>query len=361
LLQKIEFKDMKKKIIWIAVLIIIVLIFSVFITKPKTTDGVVKIGIITDLSGPAAYWGEKTLVGAEMVKQEFAKKGINIEIIAEDYQFEAGKAATAAQKLTSIDKVDLLYAEFNPAAISAASVIKDLETPFVYVAAIESPLEQVSGSIKTYLDYRQGCKDLAERFKSRGIEKVGLLKVSLEFGELCSKGVEEVYGGDLIVEGYTIGDTDFRTQVAKLKLAKAGAILNVGFEGDTYNTLKNMREIGLNVPFGTVSDTMSEKVLNDFKLNLKGSLAFGFDEISEEFKKKVRDFSSDTDLVVGPEFLPTALAYMHLTQSVKSLLECKGDKICFADEMNSTTEPDLVGFTGFKNRIANYDLKIFEY
>jgi branched-chain amino acid transport system substrate-binding protein len=353
---------MKKTTILTLFIAILVLLGISFYSSVNTKNNkIIKIGLITDLSGPAAYFGGKSLLGAEMVKKDFKDKGIDIEIISEDYQLEASKAATIAQKLINIDKVDLIYTDFNPGAIAVSSVLSDKEIPFIYVAAIETPLSNTNSSFKVYLDYREGCKMIASKFKEKGIEKIGLLKVSLEFGDLCAEGVKEIYGDNSIVEGYNLGDTDFRTQLVKLKSQNVEAIINTGFEGDTYNTLKNMKDLKLNLPYGTVSDTLTSKVLDDFKNELVGGLAFGYQEIDQDFKNKIESYKNEKIDNVGPEYIATALVYTHLSQSIDAILECGDDKRCFTEEMSKKTSPNILGFQRFEDRVAVNQLKLFEF
>src|SRR3989344_2255851 len=228
---------------YVILIIIVVVLFAAryyVFSQPKLAEGeTIKIGIITDLTGPAAYWGESTRIGVLLAIADLKEEGILVEPIFEDYQLDAGKAASAAQKLVNVDNVDALYADFNPGAIATASVLKGKDKLFVYDAAIESPLADSPYTFKTYLDYRAGCAALAKKFKDADISTIGYLKVNLEFGELCLEGLKSVYGDFVIAEGYILGDLDFRTQLTKLKAKDVGAIVNVGFEGDSYNTLRN--------------------------------------------------------------------------------------------------------------------------
>ena len=154
---------MKSKIL-IAILIITIIVAILLINLQGAKQESIKIGIITDLTGPAAYWGESTRVGAEIAVEELQKEGINVTLIFEDYQLDSRKALTSAQKLINIDNVDAIYAEFNPAAISVGSLVKDKNILFVYDAAPTSPLKDSPYTYKTYLNYQEGCREIAKKF-----------------------------------------------------------------------------------------------------------------------------------------------------------------------------------------------------
>jgi ABC-type branched-subunit amino acid transport system substrate-binding protein len=340
---------MKKRDMWIVGVIIAAIVVAIFVSFSAESSDTVKIGVITDLTGPAAYWGESTRVGSELAVKELREQGYDVELIFEDYQLDATKALSSAQKLVNLDDVDAIYAEFNPAAISVGSFVKDKDLLFVYDAAVVSPLEDAPNAYKTYLDYQEGCKHVAEKFKLDGIENIGMLKMNLEFGELCLAGVREVYG-DVAVESYNIGDADFRTQMLKLDDADVGAVINVGFEGDTLNTLKIIKEQDLDIKYGTVGDTITQNVEDLYSDKLSGGYSFGFRDVSLSFKEKIKDENLATEY-------GAALAYTHIRQIVKSLDEGNGDYAM----MGKSKEDSTIGFRGFNGHIAELDMEIKGY
>jgi len=113
--------SMKNKGVLLVVVLVIIVVIAllVYFDSSKQSDAI-KIGVITDLTGPAAYWGESSRIGAELAVEDLRKEGYDIELLFEDYQLDATKALNGAQKLVNVDNVDGIYAEFNPAAISVA-------------------------------------------------------------------------------------------------------------------------------------------------------------------------------------------------------------------------------------------------
>ena len=354
-------ENMKKNNHWLPIGIVVVLVLVVgslaFWQKDKVNALDIKIGIITDLTGPAAYWGESTRVGAEIAKKELVAEGYKVNLIFEDYQLDTAKALTSAQKLVGVDAVDAIYAEFNPAAISVGSFLKDKNTLLVYDAAPTSPLKENTSAYKTYLDYQVGCREVAKRFKNQGVEVIGVLKGNWEPGELCLAGVKEIFSDKTISEAYNLGDTDFKTQVLKLKSAGVGAIINTAFEGDTLNSLKAMQELQFKVPYGTVDDTITDNVKSKYPDGLKGAWTFGFRDVENSFVQKIAEESSKklaTDYAA-------AIAYTHIKQVVKALDECKKDLACTKDKLASAKADSTIGFTKFVNRIADLQMSIKQY
>lgn len=326
-------------------------------SEPKKENTLIKIGIVTDLTGPAAYWGESTRIGAEIAKKELAQDGMDIRIIFEDYQLDAAKALSAAQKLVNIDDVGALYAEFNPAAISIGSFMHDKNKLFMYGAAVASPLSGNERAYKTYLDYQAGCHEIAQKFKEEGKSRMGMLKLNLEAGELCLTGVKEVFGADTLVEAYNLGDADVKSQVLKLKNKNAEAIINVGFEGDSLNALKAIRELGMKTPFGTVDDTITENVRQEYENELKGAWTFGFADTDPVFSAKIK---METDKTLATEY-GAALAYTHIKQIALAISKCHNDAACIGAELDSMKPDAAIGFERFAERIAELKMMIRQY
>jgi len=341
----------------LAVVVLVLIVVFVSLNQNKVNAVDINIGVITDLTGPAAYWGESTRIGAEIAEQELEEEGYNVNLIFEDYQLDTTKALNAGQKLVNIDGVDAIYAEFNPAAIALGSFLADKDVLLVYDAAPVSPLAENLKAHKTYLDYREGCKLVAERFQGQGIEKIGVLKGNWEPGELCLEGVREIYGNDTISESYNLGDIDFRTQVLKLKSAGAGAVINTAFEGDTLNTLKALQELQFDVPYGTVDDTITENVKEKYPKELVRAVSFGFRDVEQSFAQKI-DRAGGAELATD---YAAAIAYTHIKQIVKALDKCEKDVTCANDLISQSDADSTIGFVGFTDRIADLEMNIKEY
>ena len=327
--------------------------------KPKVTGNKVKIGVVTILSGPAAYEGESTQVGLQLAKEDLIKAGYNVDIIVEDYELDSAKALTSAKKLVEVDKVDGLYAEFNPATYAITPYLKNLKdnnTLFMYYAAPTSPLDELPYAFKSYFDYAKGCKDLAQKYKSQGIEKMGVLKVNMEFGEICNTAIKGVYGSNTITESYDALSADYKTQVLKLKNADVGAIINVAFEGDTITSFKAMKENNFIVPYGTVSDSVGNDTKSAYPDMIKNVTTFGYIDLDPAFSARVKQVAGNKSLT--SEY-PAAEAYIQIMNMVKAIDGNQGDIKTIASKMAKSSSQKLLGFGGYdKNRQAILKMEI---
>ena len=338
---------------------------QIIVNNLVSTEGVstkekplIKIGVVTDLSSSAAsYWGESTRVGAEIAKKELQKIGYNIDVIFEDYQLDATKAVTSAQRLVNIDGVDALYSDFAPAVLSISPIVKNKDILYVYEAAVTSPLKNNPNIFKSYLDYQVGCKEIAHKFKDQGSANIGMIKANLEFGELCLAGLKDVYGDNVFSESFNLGETDFKTQVLKLKNTGVGAITNASFEEDTLNTLKAMKELNFKVPFGTVADTVTSNVISKYSDMLKGAWTFGFMAVDKDFSAKVL---AEAGKKLASDY-GAAIAYTHILQMVKAIDKCSKEISCVDGEMSKSPEDKTIGFKEFNNRVADLSMVLKQY
>ena len=63
--------------------------FSLIVSPAFSETVKVKVGVLTDLSGPAAYWGMQARLGAELAVKELRASGKEIELIYGDHQLDA--------------------------------------------------------------------------------------------------------------------------------------------------------------------------------------------------------------------------------------------------------------------------------
>ncbi len=319
----------------------------------------IRIGVITDLTGLAAYWGKQTAVGVELLQDEFSAADMPVKIIVENHNLDPKLAVTAAQKLLFVDKVDAVYSEFTMTAIAASAIVKNAKKLFMGDCAANSFLERNPYSFKTYIDYTAGCQAVATRWKKKGIKRIGVLKAETEYGELCADGVRKVFPESFIVD-YKYGEA-VRTQALLLKKHKVQAVLNASFEGDVLNMLEAFRAIDYMPLLASNFDAYTDNVRKKYSTVIDEFTTFGFKKVSDEFIKKVKTKDPENSLV---SIEGAALAYIHIKQFVDALRTCKKDDIeCQLRKMQVAPHQNgtILGFQGFKDRTAIFPPDLVVY
>lgn len=312
---------------------------------------VIKIGVLTDLSGKAAYAGQQTRVAMELLKKDLTGGGKQVEFVLADHGLDTAKAVTETQKLLAIDKVDAVFSNFSGTSRAASPVVKNAKKLFVYTAAAVEPVTTNPQAFKSYLDYVVGCQKIANYWKSQGVKVLGLLKAEAEFGELCLEGAKREYP-DPVVITYKPGE-DVASQVLSLKSKKVEGILNAGYEGDMGNMLKSMRQLNFTSRVGANEDIFTPKVIADYKDLLATATSFGMPKLDPQFVARVKEM--DTKNLTGSLDL-AGMAYLHLKQTYEAVASCPADDVpCEMDKLQKSPKDASFGFLGWReDRQADY-------
>ena len=105
------------------------------------TDNVIKIGVLTDLSGLYAdLAGPGSVTAAKLAVADFgaAAKGVKVEIIAGDHQNKPDVAASLASAWFDVDKVDVIVDLVNSGVALAVSEVAKAKNKVVLVSGAAS-------------------------------------------------------------------------------------------------------------------------------------------------------------------------------------------------------------------------------
>lgn len=251
---------MKTKNILIALSIIVFLMLAgcgkTETTEETTTEGTIqeeptyKIGVLFPTTGDVAVYGIPMLKAVELAA---SMSDLDIEIVAEDSRCEPQTAATAMQKLATVDEVIAIVGGLCSSETLAAAPIAE-ENHIVMV----SP-SSTSPDIATAGDYIfrvivsdsfQG-KVGALLAKEKGYAKAAVLYINNDYGA----GLNEVFtvefeatGGDVVSnEAFEQSSTDFRTLLTKVEEKDPDVLYVVGLPVECGNLLKQKAELGIDV------------------------------------------------------------------------------------------------------------------
>lgn len=333
------------------------LAMSLLSAIPLCADEPVKIGVLTDLSGPASYYGNQTRVGALLANKELKDEGKKVQVIVEDSALSTARGLSAAQKLLFVDKVDALYVDFTAVAAAVSTVARQQKKLLVYASAAESILKDNPYAYKVFLDFRLGCEALAREFLKDGMKKLGALKYEAEFGEACLEGMKAA--ANPVVFSYRQGES-VSSQVLALKQKGVDAIINVGYEGDILNMLKAARDLSYRPRFGGAQDGFTDGLQQSFSKELRGSLGFRLPRVPETIIYQAQSIPGGPDL---RDFQRVGITQLHLNQILSAEEACKPDKLiaCVMAELDKSPASPEIGFEGWKDRKAGMRLVLTEF
>jgi branched-chain amino acid transport system substrate-binding protein len=222
------------------------------------TDTTIKIGFVGSMTGPAAIWGSGNAAGATLAFEEInAAGGINgrkIEFITVDDETSAPKGIAGFNRLVQSDKV---FAVFGPSSSAVGVPMKTTMANSgvpVLIPSFSSPLmtEPVVPNI-----FRVGT--LNDRMQGRGLvnyvvdvekhKSVAILRQSDEYGATGAASIterlKELKMAPAATEVFNAADTDFSSQVLRVRSANPDVIIVYGYPAPSAIITRQLREMGV--------------------------------------------------------------------------------------------------------------------
>ena len=249
---------MKRKLIAIAVATALTTATSLISAQQgKLSDDVVKIGVLTDMSGVYAdYGGPGAVTAAKMAVEDFGGKmfGKNIEVVNADHQNKPDIAKSVTQQWFDRDKVDMTVENLNSAvALTVQALGKEKNKITIVTGAASSRITNEDCAPDTGIHYLMDTIALSN-VVGKAIVKDGgnswfFLTADYAFGHSLEKDTGEVVkaaGGKVmgaVRHPLSTGDFSSFLLQAQSSGAKVVGLANAG--GDTVNSIKAASEFGL--------------------------------------------------------------------------------------------------------------------
>lgn len=268
-----------------SVLLIVLLIGGCAPQEPIAQEGIkqpIKIGVIGAFSGNLANLAADERIGLEIASNEInANGGVNgipIKLLFEDGKCDPKEATTAATKLTEVDDVKvILGGTCTGESMAIAKVATDKK--IVQLSAVTSgSVYSTTGEWTFRTNPVDNAKDLVTYLLSKGYKRFALLSENTDFSQSIRKDFKAwvTQGGAEIVadENYDTKDTDYRTQLTKLKEANPDLYFLNPQSGPTgINLAKQSKELALSPLFG--SRAFEAARASDFAQDLEGIIFYG--------------------------------------------------------------------------------------
>jgi branched-chain amino acid transport system substrate-binding protein len=227
---------------WWILLILVIILVIIFVSNQTKTSEKIKVGGVFPMSGFGQMYGEETQKGFSLCQND------NIELIIEDSQFKGTVGISAFNKLITTDKPDIVIVMVSAVAESTLPLVKNYSGPVLATAVSAANIAERGGSnYFRYFTRGENESVMAGEYllNNLNIKKLGLLYLNSDYGKVYLDGISKVYSeeGQVIVESFNSGTTDFRTSIAKLKEAGAEGIYFVGYDNDLLLALKNVKEM----------------------------------------------------------------------------------------------------------------------
>ena len=285
-------------------------------------QGVVKLGLVAEFSGPFAQYGQQILGGmkAYMKQHGDTVAGKKIEIVQKDTTGPAPDVAKRlAQELVTRDNVDFLVGfGLTPNAMAVAPVATEAKKPMIIMNAATSIITTKSPYIvRVSMTLPQITQPMAQWAAKNGIKKV--YTVVADYGpgldaEAAFTKAFKAAGGEMVGSVHTpLQNPDFAPFVQRVKDAKPEAVflfLPAGEQGIAF--MKSYKERGLAdagiklIATGDITDDGVLDAMGDPTLGLVTSFHYSASHNSPEntaFKKAYAEANGTT---LRPNFMAAA-------------------------------------------------------
>jgi branched-chain amino acid transport system substrate-binding protein len=281
---------MKKTIIWVVIIVVVIGILVVASTTSKPQqNSVIKIGAVLPLTGSAAVWGEAIRNGMELALED--KK--EIEVVYEDSKALPADGASAYQRLMT-QNVNAVISAYSGVSIPLTKLAVANKIPLIMtIVAADGVTNEYS-----YRYYAKPSSYVEPAFTDpasplNNLADIAVLHRNDEFGKSVSDilaSTAEQNGKKIAIsESFNPNDTDFSTQLTKIKAAKPQVVMFVaGSPGEAVNILKKANDLKINAVFMEASAALSDPETQKQAPAMTyytTAFRFSFPDDNPEFKK----------------------------------------------------------------------------
>ncbi|HEX9465671.1 MAG TPA: ABC transporter substrate-binding protein [Alphaproteobacteria bacterium] len=222
----------------------------------QNTDGVVKIGILTDMSSLYTdLAGSGSVLAARLAVEDFkaAEKGLKVEVISADHQNKPDVGSSVARQWFDVDKVDVIVDTPNSGvALAVNQVTKEKNKVFLVSGAAASDLtgpQCSSNTIHWTYDTWALANGTGNAIVKTGGDSWFFLTADYAFGLALERDTEAVVlknGGKVLGKvRHPLNTADFSSFLLQAQASKAKIIGLANAGGDTTNSIKQAAEFGI--------------------------------------------------------------------------------------------------------------------
>ncbi len=223
----------------------------------QISDGVVKIGILTDLSGPYSSLGGKgSVVATNLAIEDCLKaecKGMKVEVLVADHQNKADIAAAKAREWLDRDHVDVFADLTNSAAaLAVQKLLKEKSAIGLFSGPATTRLTNEDcgpTSFHWMFDTYSASAGTAFALTRAGGKSWYFLTVDYAFGHSLEKDASEMIkanGGTIMGSArHPLNASDFSSFLLQAQASKAQVIGLANATQDAVNAIKTAREFGI--------------------------------------------------------------------------------------------------------------------
>ncbi|TAK86505.1 MAG: ABC transporter substrate-binding protein [Betaproteobacteria bacterium] len=234
----------------------VILALAAMGAQAQVSDGVIKIGVMNDMSSLYAdIGGPGSVTAARMAVEDFgaAKKGMKVEILSADHQNKPDVGSAIARQWYDVDKVDAIFdVPTSSVALAVNQVTRDKGKAFIVTGAATSDLTGKACSPNTIhwlYDTWMLANGTGGAIVKTGGDSWFFITADYAFGHALERDTAEVVkknGGKVLgAVRAPLNTQDFSSFLLQAQASKAKIIGLANAGGDTINSIKQAAEFGI--------------------------------------------------------------------------------------------------------------------
>ena len=224
--------------------------------QAQVSDGVIRIGVMTDMSGLYSdITGPGSVVAARMAVEDsgLAAKGVKVEVLGADHQNKPDVGSNIVRRWIDIDKVDVIVdVPTSSIALAVTQIVKEKNKVFLVSGAAASDLTGKACSPNTVhwtYDTWALANGTGKAIVQTGGKTWFFVTADYAFGHALERdtaAVVEANGGKVLgTVRHPFPGTDFSSFLLQAQASKAQVIAFANAGGDTINSIKQAAEFGV--------------------------------------------------------------------------------------------------------------------
>jgi len=307
------------------------------IASPAVTSAqssAVKLGVLTDMTGPASTnSGPGSVTAAKMAVEDFGGSvlGRPIEVVQGDFLMKVDIGTLIARRWLDQENVDAIVdVPSSPLALAIQDIVKEKKRIFLISGGTSSDLTGKACtpySVHWHIDSYAMGNVVGQETVRRGGDKWFFLTTDTAFGHSLERdtatAVERAGGKVLGSIRFPINSQDFSSPLLRAASSGANVIALVSTSTDTTNALKQAQEFGLAAPEKNVRFVTPLGNIHDFRgAGLSGSKGIitvdGFYwDLNDQTRQWSKRFYDRVKVMPSAIHAATYSAVLHYLRAVK--------------------------------------------
>ena len=241
----------------------------------QVSDGV-KLGVLTDMTGPASTnTGQGSVTATRMAVEDFGGKvlGKPIEVISGDFLMKVDVGTTIARRWFDVENVDAIVdVPSSPLALAIQSIAREKKRAFLIGGGTSADLTGHACSpfsVHWHIDSYGMGNLIGREVVARGGDKWFFVTTDTAFGHSLERDTSAsvVRNGGKVIGSvrFPLNSSDFSSFLLTASSSGANVIALVSTSSDTSNALKQAQEFGLMDPKKNIKFVAPLGNIHDFR------------------------------------------------------------------------------------------------